>query len=168
MFSAYVTNLGLYNEGHLVGDWLSLPCDPEEIRETLHKIGCDQLGYEEYFIADYEEDGCLFSPSEYFGEYERLEDLNDIATSLADLEDDQLQHLTAYLETSSWDIKEALEQYEDTIFYPDMSLLDVAYMIVDDCYDLPEIAQRYFDYEAFARDLSFGNYVETSYGTICL
>jgi len=28
--------------------------------------------------------------------------------------------------------------------------------LVADCYDLPEIAERYFDYEAFARDLVLG------------
>lgn len=45
---------------------------------------------------------------------------------------------------------------------------DVAYEIVEECYELPEIAQRYFDYAAFARDLEFDGYTETSSGVICL
>ena len=47
-----------------------------------------------------------------------------------------------------------------------MSLEDVAYEIVDECYDLPDIAQRYFDYKAFARDLGFDGYTETENGVI--
>lgn len=47
-----------------------------------------------------------------------------------------------------------------------MTLSDVAYWIVDECYDLPEIAKRYFDYKAFARDLGFDGYSETENGVI--
>ena len=47
-----------------------------------------------------------------------------------------------------------------------MDLVDVAYSIVEDCYNLPENIERYFDYEAFARDLGFDGYTETDYGTI--
>ncbi len=31
-------------------------------------------------------------------------------------------------------------------------------MLVNDCYDLPEFALTYFDYEKFARDLFLGDY----------
>ena len=40
------------------------------------------------------------------------------------------------------------------------------YDIVEDCYNLPENLERYFDYEAFARDLEIEGYTETNYGTI--
>ena len=49
-----------------------------------------------------------------------------------------------------------------------MMLEDVAYDIVEECYGLPEIAERYFDYQAFARDLEFDGYTETELGTICI
>lgn len=32
--------------------------------------------------------------------------------------------------------------------------------------DIPEWVVRYFDYEAFARDLSFDNYMETEHGVL--
>ena len=54
----------------------------------------------------------------------------------------------------------------DNTHYHDMDLVDVAYSIVEDCYNLPENIERYFDYEAFARDLGFDGYTETDYGTI--
>ena len=35
---------------------------------------------------------------------------------------------------------------------------DFAYRIVEECYDLPEFAKTYFDYEKFARDLFMCDY----------
>ena len=74
----------------------------------------------------------------------------------------------ALLEVCSYE--DALDHLEDEdfTFYYDMTLEDVACELVDECYNLPEIAQRYFDYKAFARDLSFDGYTETSNGVICL
>lgn len=170
MFKAFITNLGKYNEGYLIGEWLSFPCDPSEIQEVLRKIGCDQPGYEEYFITDYEEAGCLFNPSDYFKEFTNLQFLNEIATTLEDIDNaGDLKQFNAYLEASGDNVQFSVDHYTDiTCFYEEQTLEDVAYMIVEECYDLPEIAQRYFDYEAFARDLGFDGYIETSYGVICL
>lgn len=35
---------------------------------------------------------------------------------------------------------------------------DFAYQIVEECYDIPEFAKTYFDYEKFARDLFMCDY----------
>ena len=53
---AFVTNLGKYNEGELVGEWVSFPVTPEEMRAVLDRIGIghpDDFGvpYEEIFIT---------------------------------------------------------------------------------------------------------------------
>lgn len=42
------------------------------------------------------------------------------------------------------------EQYDDE--------KDFAYQIVEECYDLPELAKNYFDYKQFARDLFMYDY----------
>ena len=34
-FEAFVTNLGKYNEGELVGDWFSFPIDEEDVAERI-------------------------------------------------------------------------------------------------------------------------------------
>lgn len=49
-----------------------------------------------------------------------------------------------------------------------MTLEEVAEQLVEECYNLPEFALRYFDYEAFARDLRFDGYEETAHGVICI
>ena len=51
--NVYVANLGAYTRSELVGEWLSLPMDQEELTLEIKKIlGND----EEYAIHDYESD----------------------------------------------------------------------------------------------------------------
>lgn len=160
-FRVFITNLGKYNEGELVGKWLDLPC--ADLDAELAEIGvAPGTQYEEYFITDYEN-----SWNYQVGEYENLEKLNELAERIEDVECDE-EHIAAYIEATGYDLEYALDNYENSVFYHDMDLEDVAYSIIEECYDLPEIAQRYFDYEAFARDLGYDGYVETEYGTILL
>ncbi len=58
LFEAYVTNLGKYNEGELVGENLKFPTTPEEVQALLKRIGIDGVQYEEIFITDYEVNIC--------------------------------------------------------------------------------------------------------------
>ena len=37
MIKVYLANLGKYNEGELVGEWLELPCTEEEIEQKLQE-----------------------------------------------------------------------------------------------------------------------------------
>ena len=74
MFNVFITNLGKYNEGELVGEWVSLPCD--DLDAVYERIGIDEE-YEEAFITDFETD---FNYS--VGEYESIEDLNECAEEL--------------------------------------------------------------------------------------
>ena len=70
MLNVWVGNLGKYNEGELVGDWLNLPVSKKELETFLReKVGLqltqeevdkalakDGVCYEEYMINDYETD----------------------------------------------------------------------------------------------------------------
>lgn len=38
-FEAFVTNLGKYNEGELVGEWVKFPITNEEMQEVLRESG---------------------------------------------------------------------------------------------------------------------------------
>ena len=81
----------------------------------------------------------------------------------------------AFCEAESFDEWERLvDEYEenwdrDIVFYRNMTMLDVAYEIIDECYDLERMLGRlssYFDYAAFARDLSYDGCIETEYGVL--
>ena len=41
-FAAFITNLGKYNEGDLVGEWVKYHPTPEEIQKVLERIGIRQ------------------------------------------------------------------------------------------------------------------------------
>ena len=51
LFEAYITNLGKYNEGELVGETLEFPTSPQEVQTLLKHIGVDGIRYEEFFIT---------------------------------------------------------------------------------------------------------------------
>lgn len=160
MLSIFLTNLEKYNAGQLVGKWVDLPCDDlENLVDELSGGGEDEL-----FISDYSTELDL-----KIGEYEDLENLNELARQYEDLEDWQQDTVKAYLEATGdtvLDLETALDKYEDCSFYPGYDLEDVARELVDECYDLPEFVQRYFDYAAFARDLGYDGYTEVSNGVI--
>ena len=39
MLRIYLTNLGKYNEGQLIGEWVELPCTDEELEAVKERIG---------------------------------------------------------------------------------------------------------------------------------
>ena len=161
LLKIFVTNLGKYNEGELIGEWVSLPIDESELEEVLERIGINEE-YEEYFITDYE--------TEFDGldidEYSNIEELNELAAQLENFDEYDLEKIGAIVEGCGIALQDAIDNIDDYTYYSGKTLEDVAYEIVEECYELPEIAQRYFDYEAFARDLGYDGYTETENGVI--
>ena len=43
--AAYVTNLGKYNEGYLVGEWVKFPVTPDEMQDVFRRIGIGEKMY---------------------------------------------------------------------------------------------------------------------------
>ena len=78
-FAAFITNLGKYNEGSLVGEWVKFPTTAEELQKVFERIGIgskDDFGqpYKEWFITDY--DCYVDGLYDKLGEYENLNELN--------------------------------------------------------------------------------------------
>ncbi len=156
---ACVTNLAKYTEGQLVGKWVDFPMDEEQFTKVLESIGVkENSAYEEYFITDYETS--YIDAYEALGEYPSIDDLNEFA----ELEEDE--EFNALMEVVSYQEAKEIYENESYTYYAGMTLSDVAYWIVDECYDLPEIAKRYFNYDAFTRDLGFNGYSEMKNGVI--
>ena len=147
---AYVTNLGKYNEGELLGEWVDFPASDEEIEEIFSRIGIDGKEYEEYFITDY--DGIWAGSMK--DEYISIERLNDIAETLQEFDEDVLSAALEY-----WILDDVLEMNPDDLMaYSDVhNEYDLGYYWVEEsgCYNLGnDILSRYFDYEAFGRDIA--------------
>ena len=96
----YLTNLGKYNEGELIGLWLKLPCTDEELQTALKQIGIGEH-YEESFIIDYENDLGL---TVY--EYESLNELNEVAKCVESLSPNDLHLLQAIIELESVNVSD--------------------------------------------------------------
>lgn len=153
MLRIYLTNLGKYNEGMLVGEWVDLPVSEEELEKVFKRIGNNDE-YEEYFITDYESD----IDGVKVGEYENIDDLNELAEALEDLDSEEENVLSVMLEDGCT-FEEALEKIKDRdymVYYNCDSMEDVAYQVVEESGLLdgvPEKVARYFNYEAYGRDL---------------
>jgi antirestriction protein len=160
MLKGYITNLGKYNEGHLIGKYIEFPIDEDELNEVYKEIGiCHydedgefvNTGYEEIFFTDWE---CDFSHN--FGEYESIDRINEIAETLEEWDADVLQAACEI-----WDINEVLEHNADEYqLYTDINTdYDLGYywVVESGCYDLDKMGNlaNYIDYEAFGRDIRF-------------
>lgn len=103
MMNIYLTNLGKYNEGELVGEWVQLPISNEELQKVFERIGINEE-YEEYFITDYE---CDFYE---IGEYENIDTLNEIAEKIDNLDEEQEQVVKVLMSECGYDLDDAIEK----------------------------------------------------------
>ena len=97
-FAAFITNLGKYNEGELVGEWVKFPTTPEEMQAVFQRIGIgetDDFGYtyEEWFITDY--DCYVDGLYDKLGEYSNIDELNYLASKLDDMTQDDYNRFCA-------------------------------------------------------------------------
>ena len=179
MIKLYLANLGKYNEGILKGEWVELPLSETELEEVMVNIGVahydkegnfvpyvietDEKGYEyvyeEYAIHDYETDLNIS-----ISEYSNLDNLNTIAENVEKYE---LDYVNALLDDGAigmkdlieGDLEEIMQNYTFVELEPNMNEeQEVGYACVDEIYGGPEylskeILERYFDYEAFGRDI---------------
>ena len=159
LFEAYITNLGKYNEGELVGETLKFPTTTEEVQGLLKRIGVDGVRYEEFFITSF--DGDVLGLYDYLGEYENLDELNHLACLLSELDQGELEKFEAVIDsgehTSSVadliNLAQNLDCYE---FYPgveDDETLGRIYVEDMEAIDIPDHLLPYFDYEAYGRDV---------------
>ena len=168
--SIYITNLGKYNEGYLMGEWIKLPVPADKLDEVLERIGINGE-YEEYFITDYEAAFANLNLSEYTS----IEALNGFAERLDELKSWEVEKLAAVLEyesvssiTDIMDIIEHLDDFEVLTDVEDDEGLG-RYYAEELCTlnAVPEHLRSYFVYEAYGRDIrleSVGCY--TSYGYV--
>lgn len=157
MLKIFISNLKEYNNGKIIGEWVSLP--HEGLEEILDKISNN--GKDELFISDYETDINGLKVAEY----EDILQLNEIAEEIEEMREDELIALQAYLE--EYNMEQALEEVRQgnyRIYYNCDNMEDVAYQVVNDCGLLdgvPEEVKIYFDYEAYGRDMEInGTFIQ--------
>ena len=164
-FAAFITNLGKYNEGSLVGEWVKFPTTAEELQKVFERIGIgskDDFGqpYEEWFITDY--DCYVDGLYDKLGEYENLDELNYLASKLDEMSQGEYEQFQAAMEIGdhSGSLQEIINLTENLDYYdiyPDIHDHDDLgrYYIEElDAMQVPEHLRNYIDYEAYGRDVA--------------
>lgn len=164
-FAAFITNLGKYNEGSLVGEWVKFPTTAEELQKVFERIGIgskDDFGqpYEEWFITDY--DCYVDGLYDKLGEYENLDELNYLASKLDEMSQGEYEQFQAAMEIgdhsgSLQEIINLTENLDCYDVYPDIRDHDDLgrYYIEElDAMQVPEHLRNYIDYEAYGRDVA--------------
>lgn len=161
----FMTNLGKYVEGELVGEWVTFPIDEDDLQEVYKRIGIDFERYEEVFFTEWE----------YYdlGEYISIREVNELAERLEDIRDDDFDEL---LETEYDNFETMLDICErgDYIIYwgkdmeglADERLQEVILPSIEQEW-LREIVESNFDLSNYADELeSQGQFYETTNGVV--
>lgn len=161
----YITDLGAYNNGYLIGEHISLPMDEDDLKSKIDEIlsigakACGDTEHEEIFITDFE---CDFME---IGEYDDPYKLNEIAAKMERM-NDHFKKITKFLLSNNLvsSLNEAIEEAENVIVYENSTLEDVAYEFVNECYDLdslPSIISNNISYKNIAHDMELeGRYFD--------
>ena len=176
-FAAFITNLGKYNEGDLVGEWVKFPTTHEELKKVFERIGIgakDDFGhpYEEWFITDY--DCYVGNLYDLLGEYANLDELNYLASKLDDMSRDEYNQFLAAMEVGDHtgsiqeliNLTENLDCYD---VYPGIENHDdLGRYYIDEleAMQVPDHLRNYIDYEAYGRDVALdegGDFTEFGY-----
>ncbi len=176
--SFVIGSWGSYNECNeraLGSKWLDFDDfdDWDEIEEELKNEGFELDGIdEELFVQDIE--GIPTDSKNWDNTHPQ--EIFELIKKSGILDDDyKYELMEAYCEIRSFDEWSSLvEEYEDNwdrdiVFYQGQDMYDVAYNLVNECYDLEKMLGNlvsYFDYNAFARDLRYDGYEETTNGVI--
>lgn len=177
VLSVFPENLGKYNEGQILGDWIDLPTSEKRIHDFLKDVVGLNENYEEYFIADYDiPEEFSFIPED---EYCNLYDLNLLATQLNGMHPKSIEAMALYsLRESNLSVKDLLNIALQThnISYGEYSFEGkencsnlsrnelFGRTVAEACGLTTELerinADLYFDFEAYGRDTSINEFVE--------
>ena len=167
LFEAYVTNLGKYNEGELVGESLKFPTTTEEVQALLKRIGIDGVRYEEIFITDYEVN--ISGLYDCLGEYESIDELNYLASLISEMDQSDREKFEAVIDSGVKELINLTQNLDCFEFYAgveDDETLGRIYVEDMEAIDVPEHLLNYFDYEAYGRDIRLnedGHYAPGGY-----
>lgn len=174
MLQIYITDLAAYNAGCLIGKWVKLPIDKNELNSEIKDIleqgtefcgGSKDYPNAENFITDYEFEN---SDIDIFkiDEYDNVSDLNE-KMKLIEESVEPFQHkILKFLMDNGFasSLEEAIEKVDDVFVYDNYTMRDIAEEFVDEFINLDginDLIKNNLDYDGIARDLEMdGVYFE--------
>ena len=173
----FIKNLVKFNEGEIIGEWISFPIKQEEFQKVLDRIGINE-NYEEYFFSDY--DTNISGISDALGEHANADELNYLAARLQQIDSYDYEKWYAIVE-DELDLPQDgvpglinltfnMERYD--LFTNIFDEEDYGRYIIQESgrFDRWKIEDLldYIDYEAYGRDASInegGSFTERGYVT---
>jgi hypothetical protein len=154
----YIANLGKYNEGELVGNWITLPYEEEELQKLLVEIKLGQFDENGEYVHGYSENGSIYEEHaihDYelpfnIGEYENLTKINNMVQWINNhnIEIVDFRNFDYFYETALCNIKNFASELENSFGSSN------AMEIVQDYYTMDDIEELFLKNEAekgFAR-----------------
>ena len=135
MLKLFITDLTAYNNGFLVGEWVTLPLSGKELYLAIQQVLSEgeylcqsDVTHEEIFITDYEWVGLeLFN----VGEYDSPWDVNDDVGKLSELSESKKKAVAFLLNQQiTYDLDDAIGKADDVIIHENQTLEDVAYYLL--------------------------------------
>jgi antirestriction protein len=155
----YVGTYAKYNDGSIEGKWFDLSyfSDKDEFYKACAELHADESA-PKYMFQDWE-----YIPDELIGKSWLSDNFFDIRDAMDDLSEDEQKAFLVWFyhglhDLSTEDANDLISSFRDDFQGKYNDEEDYAYDIVEECYELPEFAKTYFDYEKFARDLFMGDY----------
>lgn len=175
--TGFITNLGKYNEGYLIGKYIKFPINSEELSKALKEIGINEY-YEEWFFTDY--DGTYpRAVYDMLGEYTSIAEINKIALALQKVCGAGVQEpFEAFLENGNDFYSSCANAIEGNyIYYKGSDYSDLANYHIEAIGGVEQLPndsiEYYFDFERFGRDIRLEYYqvdddsTETAAGFWC-
>lgn len=155
----YVSTYAKYNAGSLFGKWFNLSdfADKDEFMEACKELHKDEED-PEFMFQDWDN-----IPDELIGESWLSNNFFDIRDTMDDFSEDEQEAFMVWCNHGSHDLStedahDLISSFRDDFQGKYNDEEDYAYEIVEECYELPDFAKTYFDYEKFARDLFMTDY----------
>jgi antirestriction protein len=155
MINIYVGTYHKYNCGSIRGKWLELPLTDDELKNELDWVAGTETD-PEFMIQDFETDFNI-----KIEECDNIEELNELARKTNNWSETQKEVFGCMVDDWGSDIEDACEKVEDCEYWYIEGNNDeeLAQNYINelgglDCLDR-ETLERYFDFEAFGRELSF-------------
>jgi antirestriction protein len=168
MLNVFLSDLQAYNEGHLVGRFITLPISENKLAQAISEVLregeaiSDSNNHEEFFLTDWE-----WGDVEFFSidEYDNIYELNAKLQAIEEVEAYKHKAIAFLLsEGLANDLDDAISKADDVRVYEGQSMEDIAYDLLQECYGvdtLPSIIANHIDYGGIARDLEMdGTYFE--------
>ena len=160
----YITNLGKYNEGEQIGEWITLPIGKKDLQDTLERIGCnyyteDENGEITHHITGY--GICVFIDGDIdfdidLDRFENIDDVNKLAEQIKRWDKNTFIAAVEVFGIENID----LDKPNDYILHSDIKCdYSLGYYYAVKCGNVDfkddPVLEQYFNYEAYGFDINY-------------